>query len=702
MFEKAKWISKSTRRDDGSRLFRKSITVEKAVKKAVMHTVALGYGEYTVNGRKITDEVLSTPVTKFDSRTLYLTYDVTDFIDKGENVLGVFAGNGWYNDIGKTWHYQAATWRNNIKMIMQLDIDYADGTSQSIISDSSWKVADGPVTYNHVREGETYDARLEIAGWNSKGFDDSLWINASVCGGPGGLIEPVDWVPIKIIRTLEATHIGGGIYDFGENVSGWVRIKTSGKAGTEIQLVYAELLKPDGKDIDNENINSFTYQQFHTDKYILNGKGTEEWEPRFVYHGFRYVKVVGAPEDFEITGCVVHTDLQSIGSFECSDGMLNKIHKATRLATLTNFAGMPTDCPHREQNGWTGDAQLSCQQALHNFEMVKSYKKWLNDFKDAQRPDGSLPGIIPTASWYDWNIGPAWDGAIINIPWQIYQLTGDDSAIKQMWENMKLYLSYLDTLQDDGILYLGLGDWCAPEHTDRCPNDVTSTADYSALALTMGKCAAVMGEDPKPYEEISERIKLAWRKKYLNNTALEAKQTCLACGIYFGMYTNEEAPQKAAQLAKLIEENGWHIDCGILGAKYIFSALSDNGYGDVLYKMVTVPTYPSYAYWINCGMTTLCEDWEMKNSLNHHMYSEVDHWFYRHLAGIKIDENGIVIEPDFISALDWVKATHKNICVEWTRDKLTLTVPCEATVIIKGKAVSVSSGTHSFTLGGNQ
>ena len=455
-------------------------------------------------------------------------------------------------------------------------------------------------------------------------------------------------------------------------------------------------MKKDGSDIDNENINSFTRQQFHTDKYILKGEGTEEWEPRFVYHGFRYVKAVNAPEDFEVEGCVVHTDLPSIGSFECSDEMLNKIHGATRLATLTNFMGLPTDCPHREQNGWTGDAQLSCQQALHNFDMVKAYKKWLNDFKDAQRPDGSLPAIIPTASWYDWYIGPAWDGAIINIPWQIYQLTGDDSAIRQMWDNMKLYINYLDVVQDEGILYIGLTDWCAPEHTERCPNYVTSTADYSDLALTMSKCAVIMGEDPTPYKELSEKIKLAWRNKFLGDEELEKKQTCLACGIYFKMYTPDEIPQKAAKLAKLIEENSWHIDCGILGAKYIFSALDDNGYCDVLYKMVTEPSYPSYAYWINSGMTTLCEDWEMKNSLNHHMYGEVDHWFYRHIAGIRIDENGIVIKPNFLSALEWAKATHRDISVEWNKDSLTVTVPKEATVIIGGNSFEIEAGTHTF------
>ncbi len=702
MFENAKWISKERKIDNGSRLFRKSINIEKPVKKAVMHTVALGYGEYTVNGKKVSDEVLSTPFTKFDSRTLYLTYDVTDLLAEGENVLGVFAGNGWYNAIGKTWDFEKAPWRSHIKMIMQLDIEYTDGTTQTVNSDSSWKVNEGPVIYNHVREGETYDARLEIPGWNEPGFDDAEWANTNVCAGPGGIIEPVNWVPIRVVRTLEAKYIGNGIYDFGENVSGWARIKTSGKKGTEISLCYAEQLKPVGIEIETANINSFTWEQHHTDKYILKGEGTEEWEPRFVYHGFRYVKAEDAPEDFEIEACVVHTDLQSVGSFECSDEMLNKIHSASRLATLSNFAGIPTDCPHREQNGWTGDAQLSCQQALYNFDMVKAYKKWLNDFKDAQRPNGALPGIIPTGGWgFNWGNGPAWDGALINIPWQIYQITGDSSAIKQMWENIKLYIDYLYTMQENYIVKFGLGDWCPPDNVVECSNHVTSTAYYAQFARIAAKCAEIMGEDPAPYNKLAQNIKQAYRREFLGKEELEKSQTFLACGIYQQMYEPDEIPQKAAKLAKLVEENGWHIDCGILGAKYIFSVLDDNGYADVLYKMVTEPTYPSYAFWINRGMTALCEDWEMRNSLNHHMFSEVDHWFYRHIAGIKIDENGIVIEPNFLSVLDWTKATHKDISVEWTRENLTVTVPKNATVIIKGKAQQVEAGTHTFSIGGN-
>ncbi len=699
MFENAKWIALGKERLDGSLLFRKEIEIKKDIAEAVMCVSALGMGEITVNGDNVTDEVLTTPLTKFNTRVLYQTYDVTALLNAGTNTLGAFVGNGWYNDIGKTWDYEKAPWRHHPKMIMQLNVEYADGTVETFVSDSSWRVDHGPVTYNHVREGETYDATLEQAGWNKNGFDDTKWQKAIVCRGPGGILEPVDWTPIRIVRTLEAEHLGNGVYDFGENVSGWVKIKASGKRGTKIVIHYAEQLKKYGLDVETENINSFTWEQHHTDKYIMKGDGVEEWQPRFIYHGFQYVRVENAPEDFEITACVVHTDLQTVGTFESSDEMLNKIHAATRLATLSNFMGIPTDCPHREQNGWTGDAQLSCQQAVMNFDMTKAYAKWLRDFKDVQLPNGAIPGIIPTGGWgFNWGNGPAWDAALINIPWQVYQNTGDSSIIADMWETMKKYIAYLHTMQEDYIVDFGLGDWCPPDDVRKeCPNIVTDTAYYAQFARVMAECAALMGEDPTEYKTLAEKVRQAYRNKFLGDTELEKSQTFIACGIYQQMYEPDEIPAMAAKLAKHVEEKDYHIDCGVLGTKYIFTSLAENGYNDVLYKMVTNPTMPSYAYWINWGMTALCENWEMDNSLNHHMFSEVDYWFYRHIAGICIDETGITIAPKAISGLDWVKATHKGISVDINAGKLTVTVPEQATIIYGETKQTVTAGTYEFT-----
>lgn len=696
MFHDAKWIGRPES-DNGSFLFRKEFIIAEGLLSARLQVCGLGYGEYSLNGKRISDEVLSTPFTKFDSTVLYSGYDVTEYLLQGRNALGVFLGNGWYNDVGEVWNYDTATWRHHPKMILQLDLEYNDGTTFSLLSDSSWKCSDGPSVYNHVREGEIYDARLEQEGWNTPGFDDGSWAHATVCRGAGGILKPAELPPIRIIRVLTPRDLGGGVYDFGENISGWAKIKGSAPSGHEVSLHYSELYR--NGDIDNEEITKFIKGELkHCDKYIFKGKGREVWEPRFSYHGFRYVKVENAPSDFEITACVLHTDLETIGEFECSDDMLNRIHEAARRSTLTNYHSIPTDCPHREQNGWTGDALLSCEQSLYNFNMISAYKKWLNDFKDVQRPNGQLPGIIPTSNWgYNWGSGPAWDSALIQIPWHVYEFTGDSSLILDMWENMKRYMGYLYSMQEDWMVDFGLGDWEAPVDTIPCPTKVTDTAYYYADAKIMEKCAKVLGEDPGPWEVLSENIRRAFRENLIKDgIVLGNCQTSLACGIYQGLYNPEEIPLAAEKLAELVKKNGYHIDCGILGTKYIFSALSENGYGEVAYQMVINPEYPSYAYWMKQGMTTLCESWEMKESCNHHMFSEVETWFYRHLAGIRIKNGRIIVKPCFIPGIDWVKAKHGDVSVSWNDTEITIETKYPGQYITGDQVDEFLPGIHKY------
>jgi len=701
MFEKAKWIGgQDDIKTASSPLFRKTLTIGNTIKSAVLNVCGLGYGVYYINGKRVTKDVLITPFTRFDKRVLYNTYDVRELLSEGENCIGVMLGNGWYNDIAATWDYEKADWRHYPKLIFQLDIIYESNEIQSIVSNSSWKTADGPIIYNHVRCGELYDARMEIAGWNEVDFDDNLWRNAFVCRGAGGVFEPVIIPPIRIVKTLSVKSKIGNVYDFGQNISGWVKIRVKGKRGSEIKIKYSERLNADGS-IDTENINMFNFDELkHTDIYILKGEGTEEWEPSFVYHGFRYVEVLNATDDFEIEARVVHTDINIIGEFECSDDMLNKIHNAARWSTLTNYHGIPTDCPHREQNGWTGDALLSAEQALMNYDIAQCYKKWLRDFKDVQRPNGQLPGIIPTSAWgYNWGSGPAWDSAIILIPYYIYFYTGDKSAIEDMWDNMKLYMAYLDSMSEDDIVNFGLGDWCSPENAKVCSSDVTDTAYYYVDAKIMAYCAKALGRESKSFEELAAKIKKAFRERFINDGIVEGDcQTSIACGIYQGLYEPKEIPAAAAYLAKLVEEKDYHIDCGILGTKYIFTALSDNGYADIAYKMVVNPTMPSYAYWINSGMTTLCEDWEMKSSLNHHMFSEVDFWFYKYLAGIQISPNGLVIKPCFIDGLKWVRAKYKDIEVFWNKEMIEVKAPCNCTLIVRDKKIKLSEGVNTYSM----
>ncbi len=703
MFENIKWITGVNAFRKESIMFRKEFYLDNEVKNAEISLVVLGYGVCYINGKRITEDVLTTPFTRFDMRVLYNTYNVTSLLRKGKNVIGIYAGNGWYNDVAEAWNYEKATWKDMIKLICQMNIENTDGSTVAVVSDKSWKSTDGPSTYNHVREGEEYDARLEKDGWNDVDFDDSDWGGSVIMRAPGGVILPAKLPPVRIIREIGGVNIGNNIFDFGENISGWVKIKGSAASGEKVSMYYAEKLTPEKDDIYTDDINGFlnAYNRKlkNCDVYTFKGAEIEEWHPEFMYHGFRYVKVENMPRDFELTAQVVHTDLEIVGEFECSDEMLNKIHKATRRATLTNFVSIPTDCPHREQNGWTGDALWSAEQALMNYDMFTSYEKWLNDFKDVQRISGQLPGVIPTSSWgYNWGSGPSWDSALILIPWYVYQITGKKQIIENMWENMNRYMSYMDSMADGFIVGFGLPDWCKPETAVTCPGEVTDTAYYYVNARVMEKCSVLMGEDGEKYRKLAENIKKAYRDKFLNDPELEKSQTFLACGIYQGLYEGEEIKEKARKLADLVIADGYTIQCGTLGTKYIFRALSDNGYDDVLYKAVTNPNPPSYAYWINSGMTTLCENWMMHESQNHHMYSEVDMWFYRYIAGICIDEDGVKIEPQFIGKLDWVKAKHRDIEVSYNREKMIVKTDRKADVIVGGKTYHVGAGEHEFAI----
>ncbi|MBR5613857.1 MAG: family 78 glycoside hydrolase catalytic domain [Clostridia bacterium] len=703
----SKWISNPQSRTnskeiEGSLLLRKSFIIEKKLISATVEVAGLGYGVYTLNGKGITDDVLSTPFTAFDKRVIYNVYDITEKIRTGENVFGAFLGNGWYNDVGATWNFQCAAWRYNPKLAVKILLFFEDGTETIIGTDSSWKVCDGPCVFNHLRQGEIYDARLEKDDWDMPGADVSNWENAIVVRPPGGVMEPMNMPPIRIVRTLEPIgRTKEGYYDFGENISGWARIILKGETGREVVVKYGELINDDGE--FDQRINLMTHLEkqplHHENRYILKGKGVEEYAPKFCYHGFRYVSVENAPKDFKIVAEVVHTDLKTIGFFKCSDRMLNLIHEASVRSTLTNYHSIPTDCPHREENGWTADAMLSSEQALMNFDLKAAYKKWMNDFKDVQRPNGQIPGIIPTSAWgYNWGSGPAWDVTMLLIPWNVYQNTGDTELIVQMWDNNVKYFEYMNLMSEDYIVDYGLGDWCPPPDCKQCPTEITDTAYFFVFADTMAKCAQLLGKESQYYIEKSKRIRESWRKHFLNRRELEECQTYLACAVYQGLLDEDECVRFAEKLAKLVAEKDYHIDCGILGTKYIFTVLSEYGYADVLYKMVTNPTMPSYTYWINQGMTTFCENWQMGHSCNHHMFSEVDNWFYKYLAGIRVSPDGVTIKPVFINEVSSVSASHRGISVDYNRSDLVVKTDRNCRVILSDKVYDVVPGTYKFTL----
>ncbi len=678
--------------------FRKEFMLDDNIKKAELSICALGIGVCKVNGLPVTDEVLSTPYTQYDKRVIYRVYDVTACLKKGDNAIGVHVGNGFYNDNMYIFGNMMAAWKDNPKLAAKLVVTYDSGVVFTLKTDKTWKCSPGSSVYNHMRQGEWCDASLRQPGYDLPLFDDSSWEEAFVANEPGGVLTTCDMPPIRIIRTLKAKIIGDGLYDFGENTSGWAKIVLSGAKGQEVRLKYLETLDADSQ----KQVQGFCRREDkllkHEDVFVCSGREKEEFSPSFCYHGFRYIQVENAPADFKITAEVVHTDLETVGSFCCSDEFLNKVHSASVRATLTNYHGIPTDCPTREQNGWTGDALCSCEQSVLNFDMHSAYSKWLDDFKDAQRPSGQIPGVIPTAGFgYNWGSGPAWDSALILIPYKEYLVSGKTDILEKMWDNMTLYMDYLERMTTGYIADFGLGDYLSPDPKFRCPANVTSTAFFYEDCKTMAKIALVIGKESQTWLDKAEKVKAAWRNEFLDRKDLHEFQTFFACGLYFELFENDEKALMAQRLVSLIKDNSYSLTSGMLGTKWMFSVLSESGYADVLYKMISNPEKPSYAYWINNGATTLCEGWSMKNSQNHHVHSEIDNWLYRYVGGIRFNDGGLIVEPLYLDWIDEVTAEHKGIKVSRKGKKVTLSLPCSATVIIGNTNQKFEKGSYEFS-----
>ncbi len=713
MFEHAKWITRPGYEGFGPHglgpapYFKKTFSVKNGLVKATLSACGLGMAVYYANGQTIGDQVLITPLTKFDARVLYSTFDLTANLQEGENTIGACLGNGWYNTEHAFWQYHMASWRDVPKMVAQLDLMYADESREQIVTDLSWLSHDAPTLWNDPRGGEEYDARLELPDWCQPFGPTDGWKPAVMTKSPGGALLPMQHPPIRITRRLEGQRVTDTIWDFGQNFSGWVKITVEGEAGAAVLLEYSELFE--NGDIDNTHISVFDNGKLkNADRYILKGEGQEIWAPMFQYHGFRWCKVTisGAARLVSIVGEVVHTDFSIIGDFSCSDDMLNRIHTAVRWSTLCNYHGIPTDCPHREQNGWTGDASLSAEQSLMNYDMKEAYRKWMMDFCDVQRPSGQIPAIVPTCSWgYNWGSGPAWDSAMMLIPYYVWQNTGDSSLIEQMWEPLNRYMDFIATMAVDDLCEFGLGDWCPPPGANICPTKLTDSAYYYVFATTMVICSGIMKDKEREgqYRDLALRIRKAFRKEFLTESGdlVGDSQTAIACAIYQGLLDRDEIPKAAAHLAELVKEKDYHLDCGILGTKYIFSSLSENGYADVAYRMVVNPAMPSYAYWLNNGLTTLGEFWnlDVPASRFHHMFSEVDMWFYKHLAGIQPLKPGyeeVLISPCFVEGLDWVEAHHRDIKVKWDRHHVVITTPVKGIFRMNDKEYPLTIGSNTF------
>jgi len=521
----AKWIH-------GGQLLRKEFIVEKKVARARAYVSGLGYYELRIDGRKVGDKVLDPGWTDYDRVVLYSVYDISEFLREGRNVVGVTLGNGRYaqelpsglppNLLQFVKKYEHAV----PKVILKIDLKLSDGSEERIVSDETWKVSEGPIVRNDIYNGETYDARLEKEGWDTPGYDDSKWRNADTAEPPGGkLVSQATFPPIKAVKTIQPTSTsnpkpGVYVYDFGQNFTGWVRLTVSGPCGTEVKLRHTELLFSDGmiNPIPNRGAKA-------TDTYVLKGKGIEVYEPRFTYHGFRYVEVTGfpgTPNLGTIQGVVVHSAVEPVGGFACSNMLVNNIHRNVVWGQLSNLMSIPTDCPQRDERmGWMGDAQLTVEEAICNFDMAGFYTKWMRDIKEAQEKDGSVPDVVPPY-WRLYPADPAWGTACVTIPWYLYLYCGDKRILEEHYEVMKGWVDFLGTKTEGHIVkYSKYGDWCPPSYirSPDTPGELVSTWCYYQDVVALSKIAHALGKptEAQKYAELSEKIKEAFNKEFLKN-----------------------------------------------------------------------------------------------------------------------------------------------------------------------------------------
>ena len=720
--------------------FRKKFEANKEIKAARAYIAVAGLYELYVNGERIGDHRLDPMYTRFDRRNLYVTYDVTSQLQKGGNAIGVLLGNGWYNHQSMgVWDFHRAPWRNRPTFCMDLRITYADGTIETIPTDLSWRKSEGPVIFNSIYTAEHYDARLEQDDWSKPGFDDSAWHRVGLRGTPSQNVTAQQIRPIRNVQTIPAKSLNKiddktYVFDFGQNMAGVTKINVSGQEGTELRIKHGERLYDNGR-IDMSNIDVYfrgdrEKDPFQTDILILSGKKEDEFMAKFNYKGFRYVEVTSnQPIELNqnsLTAYFMHSDVPQVGNIHTSSELVNKLWWATNNAYLSNLMGFPTDCPQREKNGWTGDGHFAIETALYNYDGITVYEKWLADHRDEQQPNGVLPDIIPTGGWgYGTDNGLDWTSTIAIIPWEIYKFYGDSKLLADCYENIKRYVNYVDRTSPNGLTTWGRGDWVpVKSHSNK---ELTSSVYFYVDATILAKTAKLFNkeDDYKHYSALAEKIKNAINNKYLNReTGIYASgtQTELSVPLQWKVVPEELIAKVTTNLAKKVEEAGFHLDVGVLGAKAILNALSENGYPDVAYKIAAQDTYPSWGWWIVNGATTLLENWDLKAerdiSDNHMMFGEIGGWFFKGLGGIFPDPEQpgfkhIILRPNFVKELKHFEAQHESPYGlitskwEWKRKNISyqVVVPANSTATlylpdhVKGeKVIKLEAGSHSFNL----
>lgn len=666
--------------------FRKKFAVGKKIKSARAYIAVAGLYELYLNGKKVSDHRLDPMYTRFDRRNLYVSYNIEPYLLAGDNAIGVLLGNGWYNHQSiAVWNFDRAPWRARPTFCMDVRIIYTDGTYSIINTGRDWKSSASPVVFNSIYTGEHYNAELEQSGWNTANFDDSKWKGVALRAAPSAHIVSQLMQPIKNaeeirVKTMRKINDTAYVFDLGRTIAGVTKIKFQGSKGTVVRIKHGERVLPSGR-VDLSNIDVYhrpidSKDPFQTD-IIYCTDGPIEFMPKFNYKGFQYVEVTSSKpiilNERSIVGYFMHSDVPAVGLIRSSNPLLDKIWWATNNSYLSNLMGLPTDCPQREKNGWTGDGHFAIETGLYNFNSMLIYEKWMADHRDEQQPNGVLPDIIPTGGWgYGTANGTDWTSTIAIIPWTLYQFYGDQRPLVDNYENMKAYVKYVQNTSSNYLTSFGRGDWVPVKSTSSL--EYTSSIYYFVDADILHKTAKLLGrkDDEIYFGNLAQRIKNAINVKYFNEKAGvygSGVQTEMSMALLWKIVPEQHRMRVAANLAKRVADDGLHLDVGVLGARAILSALSDNGQAETAYQLAIQNTYPSWGWWIVNGATTLYENWDINAkrdiSQNHMMFGAVGGWFFTGLAGIQIDENRpgfkhIILKPNFVKGLAHFTGTHQG------------------------------------------
>ncbi|MPY58734.1 Bacterial alpha-L-rhamnosidase [Streptomyces spongiae] len=694
------------------------------VVRARLYATALGLYEAHLNGRRVGRDQLAPGWTDYRTRVQYQAYDVTTLVRPGANAIGAYLAPGWY--AGNVGMFGPGQYGQHPSLLAQLEVEYADGTSERITSGTDWRAAAGPITAADLLSGETYDARKETGGWTSPGFDDASWLGVRVMGGVGDvgpdlIVAQVDG-PVRVAEELTPEKVteprpGVFVFDLGQNMVGSVRLRVSGDAGATVRLRHAEVLNPDGT-VYTANLRSAAA----TDTYILKGGGKEEvYEPRFTFHGFRYVEVTGfpgTPSAKAVTGRVMHTSAPFTLDFETDVPMLNQLHSNITWGQRGNFLSIPTDTPARDERlGWTGDINVFAPTAAYTMESARFLAKWLVDLRDSQTPEGAFTDVAPEVG--SLGSGTAgWGDAGVTVPWALYQAYGDRQVLEDAWSSVRAWLTYLEKNSDQLLRPAqGYGDWLNVD--DETPKDVIATAYFAHSADLAARMAKVLGKDPDPYLDLFGRVREAFRKAYVSADGRVKGDTQTAYVLALSMNLLPDASRKAAadRLVALIEARDWHLSTGFLGTPRLLPVLTDTGHTDVAYRLLRQRSFPSWGYQIDRGSTTMWERWDSirpdgsfqdtaMNSFNHYAYGSVGEWMYANIAGIAAGRPGyreIVIRPrpggEVTSARATFTSVYGPVSTRWRqqagRFTLTCAVPPNTTAEVWIPATAREAVTHA-------